>query len=57
MVRTTSPIVKTQTNLDSGIRDAVFAGLHGVVYQSEGTAYAAFRTYEGPTVIGKTGIA
>ena len=28
-----------------------------MVYSGEGTAYAAFRTYEGPTVIGKTGTA
>jgi penicillin-binding protein 2 len=57
VVRTSEPIVKTATGLDPGIRDAIFAGLHGVVYSGEGTAYAAFRTYEGPTVIGKTGTA
>lgn len=57
VVRTTSPIVKTQTGLDPGFREAIFAGLHGVVYSPEGTAYAAFFTYEGPTVIGKTGTA
>ncbi|MET0628916.1 MAG: penicillin-binding protein 2, partial [Acidimicrobiia bacterium] len=57
VVRTSEPMVKTATGLDPGIRDAIFAGLHGVVYSSEGTAYAAFRTYEGPTVIGKTGTA
>lgn len=57
VVRTTAPIERTNTMLDPAARDAVIAGLHGVVYSGEGTAYAAFRTYEGPTAVGKTGTA
>ena len=37
------------TQLDPAVRDPIFAGLHGVVNDGEGTAFAAFRTYEGPT--------
>jgi penicillin-binding protein 2 len=58
VVRSTTPLDKADTMLDPGIRDAVLSGLHGVVHSGEGTAYAAFRTYEGlPTVVGKTGTA
>ncbi len=57
VVRSTTPLEKTTRTLDVPVRDAVLSGLHGVVYSGEGTAYAAFRTYEGPTVIGKTGTA
>ena len=57
VVRTTTPLEKSNTMLDPATRDAVLSGLHGVIYSGEGTAFASFRTYEGPTVVGKTGTA
>jgi penicillin-binding protein 2 len=57
VLSTVPPMVKTDTVLDPAMRDAVLSGLHGVIYSGEGTAYAAFRTYEGPTLVGKTGTA
>ncbi|MFI5046046.1 MAG: penicillin-binding protein 2 [Acidimicrobiia bacterium] len=57
VVRASSPMVKTNTGLDPTIRGVILGGLDGVVNSGEGTAYAAFRTYDGPKVVGKTGTA
>jgi penicillin-binding protein 2 len=56
-IRLAQPTVKADTALDPAARGSILAGLHGVVNDGEGTAYAAFLTYEGPTVVGKTGTA
>jgi penicillin-binding protein 2 len=57
VVTATKPMVKGTNPIDPSVHDPIYNGLHGVVNSGDGTAYAAFRTYEGPTVIGKTGTA
>jgi len=57
VVRASKPMVKRANALDPAARQPIFDGLYGVVNSGEGTAYAAFLGYEGPTAIGKTGTA
>ena len=51
------PQTKRTTSLSADNRRPILDGLNGVVTSGEGTAYGAFRDYEGVKVIGKTGTA
>jgi penicillin-binding protein 2 len=51
------PQVKRTTGLTPETRGPIYDGLAGVVANSDGTAYGAFRDYQGVKVIGKTGTA
>src|SRR5204863_5228212 len=54
---TIDPQVKRTTGLDPGVRAAITSGLAGAVNNGNGTAFGAFRDYQGVAVIGKTGTA
>jgi penicillin-binding protein 2 len=56
-VHTIAPLVKRTTGLTPEVSQPIEAGLDGVIYNPAGTAAGAFRDYQGPHVIGKTGTA
>lgn len=55
VVREVDPHVANEVPIPGGVRDALLAGMRGVVANEEGTAHDAFVGYEGPPVAGKTG--
>ncbi len=56
-VRALDALIKRKTNLTPEMRDAVLAGLRGVVNSETGTAYFAFQGFRTVPVAGKTGTA
>ena len=57
VLKTIDPLVRRTTGLTPEVRQPIEAGLEGVVANQNGTAYGAFRDYQGVKVIGKTGTA
>jgi penicillin-binding protein 2 len=57
VLHTIDPLVKRTTGLTQAVRQPIEDGLSGVVTDPAGTAYGAFRDYQGVKVIGKTGTA
>ena len=45
------------TALSPEVRQPIVDGLHGVIYDQDGTAAGAFSDYQGAPLIGKTGTA
>ena len=57
VLHTIDPQITRTTALTPEVRQPIEAGLEGVVADGRGTAYGAFRDYQGIKVIGKTGTA
>jgi penicillin-binding protein 2 len=57
VVHPIDPLVKGTTALSPEVRQPIVDGLHGVIYDQDGTAAGAFRDYQGAPLIGKTGTA
>ncbi len=55
VVREVERRTRGEVPLSPEVRDVMLAGLRGVVEHEDGTAYQAWRGYEGPPVAGKTG--
>jgi penicillin-binding protein 2 len=57
VLHTIDPQAKRTTGLTPDVRQPIIDGLTGVVENADGTAYGAFRGYQGIKVVGKTGTA
>jgi penicillin-binding protein 2 len=57
VLHTIDPQVRRTTGLTPEVRGVIADGLAGVVSNESGTAFAAFSSYQGVPVIGKTGTA
>jgi len=57
VVHAIDPLVQRTTALSPDVRQPIVDGLHGVIYDQDGTAAGAFSDYQGAPLIGKTGTA